>query len=122
MCYSLTSVADAHSTGAIILHAGGAQTSEAVPVDGALPAQELINRQFITVASFLKAEQATANGGNHFGFAADHPALSFPWWQVSHCQRAPIGANHITDAYSVLLFGHFTQLPVWNHAQITCSS
>jgi hypothetical protein len=44
-------------------------------VDGALPGQELIDGQLISVARLLDAEQAAANGSDHFRLATDHPTL-----------------------------------------------
>jgi hypothetical protein len=40
----------------VVLDARGAKTSQAVPVDGALPTEELVHRQRISLARFIKAQ------------------------------------------------------------------
>jgi hypothetical protein len=58
---------------AILLDPGGAQSRQAVLVDGKLPGQEFIDSQRVAAASLLKGEQAAADRGNDFGLTADNP-------------------------------------------------
>ena len=58
---------------AILLDAGGAQSGQAMLIDGELPGQEFVDRQGVAAAGLLKGEQAAADRGNDFGLAADDP-------------------------------------------------
>jgi hypothetical protein len=58
---------------AILLDAGGAQSGQAVLVDGKLPGQEFVDGQCVTAASLLKGEQAAAHCGNDFRLTANNP-------------------------------------------------
>jgi hypothetical protein len=58
---------------AILLDTGGAQSRQAMLVDGKLPGQEFVDRQRVAAASLLKGEQAAADRGNDFGLTADNP-------------------------------------------------
>src|SRR5437762_13463650 len=60
---------------AVLLNAGGAQAGKTVLVDRELPRQEFVDGQGVATASLFKRQQATANRGNDFGFAADDPTL-----------------------------------------------
>jgi hypothetical protein len=57
----------------ILLDAGGAQSGQAVLVDGKLPGQEFIDGQRVAAASLLEGEQAAAHCGNDFGLTANNP-------------------------------------------------
>src|SRR5690606_14401057 len=92
---------------AILLDARGAKAGKAVFVDGSLPRQEFLDRQLVALTGFLKAQQAAANGSNHFGLASDDPAPRIGWRQVRYGQRTPIGTNDILDARSNQI-GHRT--------------
>jgi hypothetical protein len=70
---------------AILLDAGGAQSGQAMLVDGKLPGQEFVNGQGVAAAGFLEGEQAAANRGNDFGLAADHPPLGPGRGQIRDC-------------------------------------
>jgi len=58
----------------ILADAGHAQAGHAGAVDGALPPGKFLKRQAVPLARFIDAEQATADGGDDLGLAADHPA------------------------------------------------
>ena len=77
-------------------------------INRALPAEKFIDRQFVTVASFLEAEQAAANGCNDLCLPSNDPPLGFPRRQIGNRKRAPIGSDYVTHARSKLLFGHST--------------
>jgi hypothetical protein len=70
---------------AILLDAGGPQAGKTMLVDGKLPGKELVDRQRIAAAGFLKGEKATAHGGNDLGFAADDPPFSSGRGQIRNC-------------------------------------
>jgi hypothetical protein len=57
----------------VLLDAGGAQSGEAVLIDGKLPRKELVDGQRVAAAGLLKREQATTDRGNDFGFTANNP-------------------------------------------------
>jgi hypothetical protein len=58
---------------AILLDTGGAQSRQAMLVDGKLPGKEFVDRQRVAAAGLLKGEQASADCGNDFGFTANNP-------------------------------------------------
>src|SRR5882757_10454678 len=58
---------------AILLDAGGAQSGQAVLIDGELPGEEFVDRQRVAAAGLLEGEQAAADRGNDFGLPADDP-------------------------------------------------
>src|SRR5580698_2845015 len=58
---------------AILLDTGGAQSCQAMLVDGKLPGEELVHRQGVAAAGLLKGEQAAADCGNDFGLTAYDP-------------------------------------------------
>src|SRR5262245_3284899 len=88
----------AGSAAAIFLDAGGAQTGQAVLIDGPLPAQELIDRERVTLAGFLEADQTAADGGDHLCLAANDPPFGIPWRQIGDGKRTAVWADHISDA------------------------
>jgi hypothetical protein len=69
----------------ILLDAGGAQSGQAMLVDGKLPGQEFVDGQGVAAAGFLKGEQATADRGNDFGLAADYPPFGPGRGQIRNC-------------------------------------
>jgi hypothetical protein len=69
----------------ILLDAGGAQSGEAMLVDGKLPGQEFVDGQRVAAAGFLEGEQAAADRGNDFGLAADHPPFGPGRGQIRNC-------------------------------------
>jgi hypothetical protein len=70
---------------AILLDTGGAQSRKTVLVDGKLPGKEFVDGQRVAAASLLEGEQAAANCGNDFGFAADNPPFGPGCWQIRNC-------------------------------------
>jgi hypothetical protein len=58
---------------AILLDSGGAQSRQAMLVDGKLPGEEFVDRQRVAAAGLLEGEQASSHGGNDFGFTANDP-------------------------------------------------
>jgi hypothetical protein len=58
---------------AILLDAGGAQSCQAMLIDGKLPGEEFVDRQGVAAASLLKGEQTAEHSGNDFGLAANNP-------------------------------------------------
>jgi hypothetical protein len=66
----------------VLLNTGGAQSRQAMLIDGKLPGQELVDRQRVAAASLLEGEQAAANRGNDFGLTADNPQL------LTDCRQA----------------------------------
>jgi hypothetical protein len=64
----------------VLLDARRTQTCEAVLVNAGLPREIFLDRKHITIAGFLKREQATTNCGNHFRFASDDPARCTRRW------------------------------------------
>ena len=78
-------------------------------IDRALPGEELVDRQLISVARLLDREKSAANGENDLGLAADDPTLGVGRWKVGHRQRRPIGTHDIADTRSECWLGHLTQ-------------
>jgi hypothetical protein len=70
---------------AILLDAGGAQSREAMLIDGKLPGKEFVDGQRVTAAGLLKGEQATANRRHYFGLAADNPPFGSGCGQIRNC-------------------------------------
>ncbi len=97
----------------ILLNARGAQTGEAMLVDGQLPAEEFLGGQRVALAGLLKAEQTAANGSDNFGFATDDPAAGAGGRQVGNRQGTAIGPNDILDPWAVG-FGHDTLTQKFN--------
>src|SRR6516164_3597374 len=94
---------------AVVLNARCAQARQAVPVDGALPRQKLIDRQFVALAGFLEAEQPAAHGCDDLGLAPNDPTLGILGRQVSDGQRTAVGPDDVAHARPVLLVGHDTR-------------
>jgi hypothetical protein len=69
----------------ILLDPGGPQACQTMLVDGKLPGKELVDRQGIAAAGLFEGKQATADRGNDFCLAADHPPFGSGRWQVSNC-------------------------------------
>jgi hypothetical protein len=69
----------------ILLDAGGAQSGEAMLVDGKLPGQEFVDGERVAAAGFFEGEQAAADRGNDFGLAADHPPFGPGRGQIRNC-------------------------------------
>ncbi|MCY1302737.1 hypothetical protein D9M70_524140 [compost metagenome] len=76
-------------------------------VDRGLPGQEFFDREGIAFARLLKAQKATAHGGNNLCLAAYHPAPGIRRRQIRNRQRAAIGADDIFYTWSHH-FGHGT--------------
>ena len=70
---------------AILLDAGGAQSGQAMLVDGKLPGEEFVDRQRVAAAGLLEGEQAAADRGNDFGLAADDPPFGAGRGQIRNC-------------------------------------
>jgi hypothetical protein len=70
--------AELSSAFAVVLDPGGPQTGKSVLVDGSLPVEELVDTERIARAGFFEREQATADGGDNLGFAADNPTTGVP--------------------------------------------
>ena len=88
---------------AIILNTRGAQAGEAMLVDGALPAQEFVDRKGVALASLVEAQQAAAHRGHNFGLAADNPAFGVCGRKIGNRKRTTVWPNHITYARPVVL-------------------
>src|SRR5512139_2642787 len=71
-------------------------------IDRTLPAQILLDRQTITFAGILEAEQASAHGRDHLRLAADHPAMVSGRGQIGDRERAAIWPDHIVHAWTQL--------------------
>src|ERR1043166_6746869 len=69
----------------ILLNARGTQAGKAVLVDRELPGQEFVHGQGVAAASLLERQEATADGGDDFGFAADDPTLGPGCGQIRNC-------------------------------------
>jgi hypothetical protein len=69
----------------ILLDPGGPEACQAVLIDRELPGQELVDGQGVAAASLFEGKQATSDGGDNFGFAADHPPFGAWCGQVSNC-------------------------------------
>ena len=93
----------------VVLYQGRAKSGEAVLVDGGLPIEEFVDGKGIALAGFLKTEQPTANGGDHFCLAADNPTAGIPWREVRNRQRTSIRTDHVLYA-GTHLDGHCTHL------------
>ncbi len=61
--------------GTIMLDACCAQTSQAVLVDGALPAEKFLDGKPIALARFFQRQKATAHRCDDFCLAADNPSF-----------------------------------------------
>jgi hypothetical protein len=93
---------------AVLLNARRPQARKPMLVDRSLPGEKLVDGQLIAVACLLDAEQATANGSDHFRFTADHPTLRIFRREIRNRQRAPIGPDNVAHPRSHLLLGHDT--------------
>lgn len=93
----------------VLLYARCAQTCKAMIADRGLPGQKFLNRQCIALTSFLKTKQTTADSGNHFSLAPDHPSSGVWGGQISNRQRASVRADYIFDTGSYHI-GHWTLL------------
>ena len=69
----------------ILLDAGGPQSCQTVLVDRKLPGEELVDRQRIAAAGFLKGQKATAHSGDDLSFAADDPPFGSGRGQIRNC-------------------------------------
>ena len=97
----------------VLLDAGGAQSGQAVLVDGHLPAQEFLGGQRVALTGLFKAEQATADGGDNLGFAANDPSAGAGGREVGNRQGTAVGPNDILDPWAVG-FGHDTLTQKFN--------
>jgi len=68
----------------VLLKASGAQAGKAMGLERALPGEELLFRQAIATAGFLKSDLTGAHCGHDRGFAADHPSLGIRRRQLCH--------------------------------------
>src|ERR1700736_3835645 len=66
----------------IDLQPGYAQARHTMGLDRALPGGELLDREFIATAGFLKTNEAVADGIDDHRFAPRHPAFSVRRRQV----------------------------------------
>ena len=92
---------------AILLDAGGAQSGKAVAVDRILPGEEFLDRQRVATAGLFEREQSAANGCDHLGLAANHPALRSRCREIGNGERAAVGPDDVLDPRAVG-FGHVT--------------
>jgi hypothetical protein len=69
----------------ILLDAGGAQSGQAMLIDGKLPGQEFVDGQRVAAAGLLKGEQTAADCGNDFGLTADNPPFGPGRGQIRNC-------------------------------------
>ena len=86
---------------AVLLNAGGAQTSEAVAVDRVLPSQEFLDGQRIAAAGLLERKKASAHGRNDFRFATNHPAFRSRRWKIGNRKRTSIGPDNVLHPRAV---------------------
>jgi len=86
---------------AVLLNAGGAQTSKAVAVDRVLPSQEFLDGERIAAASLLQRKKASAHGRNDFRFPTNHPAFRSRRWKVGNRKRTSIGPDNILHPRAV---------------------
>jgi hypothetical protein len=91
----------------VMLNACSAQTREAVLVDRELPAEEFLGRQRVALAGLIEAQETTANGGHHFGLAADHPSPCVGRRKIRNRQRATVRPDDIFCPRAMRL-GHDT--------------
>jgi hypothetical protein len=80
---------------AVLLNAGGPQTSKAVAVDRVLPSQEFLDSQRIAAAGLLERKKASAHGRNDFRFSSNHPAFRSRRWKVGNRKRTSIGPDNV---------------------------
>ncbi|GAB5376348.1 MAG: hypothetical protein AcusKO_28100 [Acuticoccus sp.] len=95
----------ARRSGAVVLDLGGAQAGKTMPVDQRVPAEKFLDRQRITVARLVDGQEAATHGRNHFGLAADHPALGIGRRQISQRERSAVGTDDIAVT-GLRIFGH----------------
>jgi hypothetical protein len=69
----------------ILLDPGGPQAGQAMLINRKLPGQELVNRQRVTAAGFLKREKSASDRCNYFGLAADNPPFGAGRRQIGNC-------------------------------------
>src|SRR5581483_6725455 len=93
---------------AVVLDPRGAQPRQTIAVDRALPGQELVHGQRVTLARFLQAQQTATDCGHYLRLAPYDPALSILGREVGHGQRTSVGPDDVAHARPVLLFGHDT--------------
>jgi hypothetical protein len=103
---------------AVLLNAGGAQSSKAVAVDRVLPSQKFLDSQGIAAAGLLERKKASAHGRNDFRFATDHPAFRSRRWKVGNRKRTAIGPDNILHPRAVGLV-HTTLTHLEERQQLT---
>jgi hypothetical protein len=64
---------------AVDLQPGDPQAMDAVPLDGPLPAEQLLDRQAVAQGCFLQANQAKANSLDDGGIAPERPTHGVGW-------------------------------------------
>src|SRR6267378_4300372 len=73
----------------IDLQPGYAQPRHAMGLDRALPGGELLDRQFVAAAGFLKTNGAATDGVDDHRLTPRHPAFGVRRRQVDHCAADP---------------------------------
>ena len=67
---------------AVLLNPGGAQTTDAVPVDQVLPQKEFLDRNVVPAAGVVEADNPRTDGLDHLGLSADNPAFGVRRGQI----------------------------------------
>src|SRR4051812_7670693 len=101
---------------AVLLDARGAQTGEAMTVDGGLPGKEFFDSERVTLAGFFQAQQATANSRDNLCLPADDPAPRIRRGKIRNRQGAAIGADDIFHS-GTYHFGHWTLYTTQDHGR-----
>jgi hypothetical protein len=83
--FSLNAAGSGNRLLTVLLDAGGAQSRQAMLIDGKLPGKEFIDGQRVAAAGLLKGEQTAADCGNDFGLTADNPPFGPGRGQIRNC-------------------------------------
>src|SRR5262245_59283242 len=75
-------------------------------IDRALPGEKFLDRQRIALARFIQTEKTTTHRRDHFGLAANDPALGAGRRQVGERQRAAVGPDDITHTPPSIIAHH----------------
>ncbi len=67
---------------AVLLNPGGAQTTDAVPVDQALPREKFLDRNVVPAAGIVEADNPRVDGHDNLRLPANYPAFGARRWQI----------------------------------------
>jgi len=93
----------------VILKTRDPQAGQAVLFDHPLPGQKFLDGKTVSLACFLEAQEASADGSDNFGFPAYHPPTRLGGRQIRQCQRLSIRSDHMGWAAHFYLLGHFAK-------------